>query len=248
MMMRVVPAICAAVVLLLVPPASAQVLGTFRWRLAPYCNQLSLRIEQKGTVFEVSGTDDQCGGAVAAAANGSAHLNPNGTVGLSVVVIRPDGIPIATSASISPSTLSGSWSDEYGNGGAFTFNPAAAPGSPRRVTLTGGYVVTFTAAASIDAHTTPIAFGRRVPGGVAVVVLRVGQTATPQCPGDVFNPLAAPGTLCVYESVTQNAATVTLANGEAQLTRSDSSGATLVVVPTAAGAVGSAGRWAVTLP
>jgi hypothetical protein len=165
-----------------------------------------------------------------------------------VTVIRPDGIPIATSASISVSTLSGSWSDEYGNGGAFTFNPTVAPGSPRRVTLTGGYVVTFTAAASTDAHTSPIAFGRRVPGVVAVAVLRVGQTATPQCPGDVFNPLAAPGTLCVYESVTQNAATVTVANGEAQLPRSDNSGATLVVFPTAAGAVGSAGRWAVTLP
>jgi len=246
---HVVPVILTAAVLWTAAPASAQELGTFRWRLAPYCNQLVLRVEQKGTVFEVSGTDDQCGGAVAAAANGSAHFNPNGTVALSVIVIRPDGIPIATNASISPSTLSGSWSDEYGNGGAFTFNPTAAPGAPRRVTLTGVYAVAFTAAAPNDAGGSAIAFGRRVPGVVTPFVLRIGQAATLDCPGDSDTPLAAPGRLCLYEAVAVNAGPLVVGKGSGAVgTGVDNVGGTVSLRAIAAGTAGSVGRWAVTLP
>lgn len=31
--------------------ASAQVIGTFRWQFAPYCNVVTLRVEQKGDVY-----------------------------------------------------------------------------------------------------------------------------------------------------------------------------------------------------
>jgi hypothetical protein len=240
--------ICTVTTLVNVVPASAQVLGTFRWRLAPYCNQLSLRIEQKGTIFELSGTDDQCGGTVAAAANGSAHLNPNGTIGISLVVIRPDGIPIATSASISQSTLSGSWSDEYGNGGSLTFNPTAAPGDPRRVTLTGAYLVAFTAVAQNNPGATAIAFGRRAPDSLSPTVLRLGQVSTVDCPGNIDDPKAAPGKLCVYEGNSQNVGQLFVANGTGLLGSTDNSGGSVVAFANAAGLVGSAGRWAVTLP
>jgi hypothetical protein len=55
--------------------ASAQVLGSnFRWQFAPYCNVVTLRIEQKGLVFELTGIDDGCDGAApASTVNGSGN-------------------------------------------------------------------------------------------------------------------------------------------------------------------------------
>lgn len=38
--------------------AQGAVLGTFRWQLVPHCNVVTLRIEQQGETYALSGTDD----------------------------------------------------------------------------------------------------------------------------------------------------------------------------------------------
>ena len=38
--------------------SSAQNLGTFRWQLQPFCNVVSLAVEQQGAAFQLTGFDD----------------------------------------------------------------------------------------------------------------------------------------------------------------------------------------------
>jgi hypothetical protein len=83
----------------------AQVLGTFSWQLAPYCNVLTMTVEQRGATYRLDGTDDLCGAQVHAAASGTAHLNPNSTVSVAVTVTRPDGIPVQHNLSLVLPTL-----------------------------------------------------------------------------------------------------------------------------------------------
>ena len=106
--------------------AYAQVLGTFRWQFAPYCNVVTVRVEQKGAVYEFSGTDDGCDGAApASTVNGSAHLNASGSAGGSLTVVRPDGFVVTNAVILSPATLAGTWRDDWGNSGTLVFNPAS---------------------------------------------------------------------------------------------------------------------------
>ena len=102
---------------------AAQTIGTFRWQFAPYCNTVTLLVEQKAGAYVLTGADDLCGGPVRAPATGTAHMNPNGTVTLSVSVIRPDGIPVAHSAQLDFPALSGTWADNYGNSGDVSVQP-----------------------------------------------------------------------------------------------------------------------------
>lgn len=232
--------------------ASAQVLGTFRWQLAPYCNMVTLRVEQKGaSLFELSGTDDLCGAAQAASANGSAHVNLNGTASISLTVIRPDGIPVTSSAAISLTTLSGTWSDEYGNGGALTFNPPAAPGAPRPVTLRGDYGLVFTAAAASDPDTYTFSFGRTLAAAPLVPLANVippGGAATLNCPGSIENPQASPGHLCIYEVRRTNVSILQALSSAGNVNLAERTGATLIMRANAAGLSFAFGKWAVTLP
>ena len=118
--------------------ADAQVLGTFRWQLAPHCNVLTLTVEQRGAGYRLDGTDDLCGAPVQAAASGTAHLNTNGIVSIAVAVTRPDGNAIHQSLSVILPGLSGIWTDDVGNRGSLIFAPAApAAGSPRQIHTAG---------------------------------------------------------------------------------------------------------------
>ncbi len=230
--------------------ASAQVLGTFRWQLAPYCNVVTLRVEQKGALYELSGTDDLCGAPQSASANGSAHVNPNGTASVSLTIIRPDGIPVASSAAISLAGLSGTWSDEYGNSGPFTFNPAAAPGSPRPLTIRGTYGVVFNANAAQGSGTSAFSFGRpftTAPLAPPANIIQFGAAPTLNCPGSFDNPLAAPGHLCIYERLRDNVSLVAVLSATGTI-GSDVTGATMFVRSTAAGQAFVLGKWAVTVP
>lgn len=112
--------------------ALAESLGTFRWRLAPFCNVLTLTV---GTDGAVSGYDDGCGASQRQAAVGSAFPNPDGTVGIGVTVLSPTGPPGSIQALLGAGASSGTWHDQVGNAGAFVFNPAASPqGAPRPLT------------------------------------------------------------------------------------------------------------------
>jgi hypothetical protein len=113
--------------------ASAQTLGTFRWRTEPFCNVLNLTVTQTGSTFTLDGFDEQCGGNPRLPVHGIAVPQPNGsiTLGLSVVNAPGSPLPVNLEAVISPATVSGTWRDSVGGSGTFTFNPAGISGGPR---------------------------------------------------------------------------------------------------------------------
>lgn len=115
--------------------ATAQTVGTFRWQQQPYCNVITLTVVQQSGVYQVDGFDDQCGAATRASASGLAFPNPNGTIGFGVTVVTtPGGTPLHIDATITLAALSGTWRDNSGATGAWTFTPgAAAAGSARPV-------------------------------------------------------------------------------------------------------------------
>lgn len=114
-------------------PAQAQSLGSFRWQLQPFCNVITVTVTQNGGVYRMEGTDDRCGAAQAASVIGTAFQNPDGSIGMGLnVVMAPDGQPQPVSATLSLSTMSGTWRDESGNTGAFVLTQGAGTGgSPR---------------------------------------------------------------------------------------------------------------------
>jgi hypothetical protein len=122
---------------------SAQPLGTFRWQQLPYCNVLTVRVVQAGSVFQLDGVDDQCGAGTQASVVGLAFQNPNGSIGLGLTIVTsPGGTPLHIDATVALPGASGTWRDSAGNTGAFAITPGAAvPGSPRPVpkaTFPGG--------------------------------------------------------------------------------------------------------------
>jgi hypothetical protein len=118
--------------LLVASVVGAQPLGTFRFQLQPYCNVVSLSVTQVGALYRLEGVDDQCGATTLAAAGGLAFLNPDGTIGLGLTIVAtPGGGPVMVDATISVTTLSGSWRDSAGDSGAFVFTPAAGTAARR---------------------------------------------------------------------------------------------------------------------
>lgn len=95
---RAISTFIAAVAMTLVGVSEldAQVIGTFRWQFAPFCNVVTLTVEQKAGSYVLSGFDDMCGAPQRAPANGTAQPNPDGTIGIGVTVLRPDGLPSTT--------------------------------------------------------------------------------------------------------------------------------------------------------
>ncbi|MGE0359619.1 MAG: hypothetical protein AB7H93_02125 [Vicinamibacterales bacterium] len=233
--------------------AAAQILGTFRWQLSPYCNVLLLQVEQKGGVYLLAGTDNQCGAARLAPAAGTAHLNPDGSISIAVGVTRPDGVHVATNATISLGTFAGTWTDDAGNSGTFTFNPSATAGQARPLRFSGTYSAGGLAASAAASAVNGVAFPRQLqsaPVAVAANVVRVGQPPTLACPGSAGSPRAEPGQLCLYESSTANVDLVCAARSSPTWLCgfADRTGFSLAVYSTAAGEFWSVGTWAVTVP
>jgi hypothetical protein len=229
--------------------AEAQPLGTFRWGFAPYCNVVTVLVEQKGAVFELTGTDDGCNGAgPAATVNGSAHFNPGGAIGMSLAIVRPDGFVINAAIDLTVATLSGTWRDSWANSGTFIFNPAlpvAAP--PRRLTMRGDWV-----ASSPGINIVAVSFPHTLPsepGAATANVIAFGAPSTANCPGTVTDPQAAPGQLCLYERVRFNVFRNEIFSIATNVgSRADSTGFGIYVIPQGAGGVTTFGRWAVSVP
>jgi hypothetical protein len=120
--------------LMAVVPAFAQPLGTFTWQMQPYCNRLTLTVVQSAGVFTLDGYDDQCG-TTPAPASGVAVLAANGSVRIGLTVITSEAAhPFHLDVTLDPGSLSGRWSDNRFDEGAFAFN-AATGGSPRLTAL-----------------------------------------------------------------------------------------------------------------
>lgn len=182
--------VCLAAVA--VTPAVAQPasLGVFRWQLAPFCNVLTLSIAQRNGVYEVDGTDDQCGAPRRASVVGLAFPNPDGSIGFGLTTVTtPGGTPIHIDAAIQLATLSGPWRDSAGATGNFVFTPGAgAAGPPRPVPVGGIAPGTLT-----SAHLAPgaITATHLAPAAVAGSLSTLGT-----CPaGSMLRGYEADGTL-----------------------------------------------------
>lgn len=113
--------------------AAAQSLGTFKWRLEPFCNVITVTVTQVGGTYRLEGVDDQCGAATQASVMGTAFLNVNGTIGLGfTIVATPGGAPVAVDATVTLPSVQGTWRDSAGRTGDFipTQGPATS-GVPR---------------------------------------------------------------------------------------------------------------------
>ena len=109
---------------------SAQTIGTFRWRTAPYCNVMNVTVTQVGNFYRLEGFDEQCGGNPRQPLWGIGVVQPNGSItfGFSQVMTPGSVKPVTIRASIAPSNLSGTWADNANSSGTFEFNPTCTTG------------------------------------------------------------------------------------------------------------------------
>jgi hypothetical protein len=62
-----------------------------------------------------------------------AYLTPLGLVGFGITTVLPGGTPVPTEATLSLSSLGGTWRDSAGNSGTFVFNGALPGATPRPI-------------------------------------------------------------------------------------------------------------------
>jgi hypothetical protein len=237
-------------------------LGPFQWQFAPNCNVVTLSIVQEGSVFALTGFDDNCGGAHSSAF-GSASANPDGsTISIGLTIVTPSGIAEHFDILLNGS-LSGTWKSTSGKTGTFTFGPVSPAGSPRSApafsppsgtTLHGSYGVDFTAANGSDRGTSAFSFGVTLAAAPTPHFLVAGAIPTADCPGSPANPQAAAGHLCVYEAQEVNVNSACIFNTSqhtctpAGTPAPDSFGAAILIFANASGNTRSYGSWAVTVP
>lgn len=113
-------------------PADAQTIGTFQWRVEPFCSVLNLTVTQLGNVFTLAGFEEQCGGNPRLPVSGVAIVQTNGDIWMGLTTIFDFGNGLHTRATLN-SSLSGTWRDNANQSGTFVFNPGAGPfvGGPR---------------------------------------------------------------------------------------------------------------------
>ena len=116
-------------------------------------------------------------------------------------------------------------------------------------TIQGNYAAGLQAANTNDDGWDSISFGFELDSAPQEHFIPAGGAATPQCPGSAVNPQAAPGHLCVYESVSFNRGSVVIFTGTTGAVNQASKwGAGVWLIPAAAGNAYSYGTWAVTAP
>lgn len=119
-------------VFLSVTGATAQVIGTFRWRFEPFCNVVTLTVIQQGSSFMGLGMDDDCGFSSGLPATATFFV-AGGTIRGNITTIEADGTATNSRLQLSLATIAGNWNDNFDNSGSFIFNPTTAPGSRRPV-------------------------------------------------------------------------------------------------------------------
>jgi hypothetical protein len=157
---------------LMVPAiAAAQTIGTFHWRLEPYCNTLTLTVVQDGAGIRLQGYEDLCDPIYAPqAVEGSAILDNRGMarVGLSTGV--PGGFTFEGTRlilTIDVTTLNGSWADDAGRTGSLMRISTPTGGGMQRGAYSNSFLHVVTAqnrpaggAANISCFSHPLTNGR----------------------------------------------------------------------------------------
>ena len=113
--------------------ASAQTIGTFPFRLQPFCNNALLTVTQEGTTYRLAGWDDNCGaGNERFPLTGTISPNNDGTLHITFTVIRPTGVAVSTSIrNFNLGSLSGAFTDSAGNTGTAVIGGAAGGSGAR---------------------------------------------------------------------------------------------------------------------
>lgn len=167
--------------------------------------------------------------------------------------VRPSKLSHATIALISRQTKrsGGSRGSDGAKGDTGAKGPKGATGAtgvqgpagpfadvlPSGKTVRGAYAIYADAAVTGIPQREAISFGFGLASPPTPHVIT--QFATPDCPGNVSEPQAAPGQLCIYQDVLVNSSTATV-------TLSASYGAILTATATAKSLFGNTGSWAVT--
>jgi len=126
---------------------------------------------------------------------------------------------------------------------------ALLPGGvlPAGVTIRGAYTLGARSSLGDERAFGAISFGYTLASAPTAHFIGVFDTPPPQCGGTISLPAPAPGNLCIYETVNQNAGGIVVsgAMGDASTWRF---GAGLELFPAdgASGLFRSAGSWAVT--
>lgn len=122
--------VTAALVAATLHASDARAQGPFSWQFSPFCNVLTVTASQRGEVFDLSGSDNNCGTGTRSGASGTAFFNPDGSIAMSLTIVSSTGVPRNLTVQLNSSTLSGPWTDSSGNTGTFVFNPLSPTGSP----------------------------------------------------------------------------------------------------------------------
>jgi hypothetical protein len=104
---------------LLVPRVSgAQTLGTFHWRLLPYCNTLTLTVIQDAGGYRLQGYEDLCENVYfPQPVSGTAIIDSEGRVIIGLTTTISGGFSFKStriSARLDLPSLSGGWNDDAG--------------------------------------------------------------------------------------------------------------------------------------
>jgi len=178
--------------------ADAQTVGTFQWQQQPHCNVFTLLVTQVGGTYRLEGSDDQCGAARRASVMGLAFPNPNGTIGMGLTVVTNNGgaiggAPLHLDVTLTLATVSGTWRDNSGQSGTWTFVPAGGSGgSPRPAPVLAPGIVTSTSVASGAVSTEKIADGavtasKLAAGAVSTEALAAGAVTAAKLAATAFD-------------------------------------------------------------
>jgi len=233
-----VDVVVVAVLVSVAAPVAAQPLGSFTWQLQPYCNRVTVNVRQDGSVYTLDGTDDLCGAPQKAPLVGLAAPNPDGSIGFGLNIISPTGQSIPVQARISISSLSGTWSDAAGNGGAFAFGANTGGGARPSSPASGGDI-------------TGVAAGTGLTGGgpagdvsLAVNTSVIQSRVTTGCPaGQAIRSINENGTAICQASTGAGGGDITAVTAGAGLTGGGATGdVTLDVIFGGDGAANAAAR------
>ncbi len=129
-------------------PVQPVVIGTFHWQLQPFCSTVSVTVIQEGAQFRVQGTESCAPNDFSRSVYGTALLDGQGWVYLSLSTPRLQNSLDGTSvyAWFQLATLSGGWQDDGGRTGSLVPVSGPVAGTNRRAQVSNSFVHTVSAA------------------------------------------------------------------------------------------------------
>lgn len=125
-------------------PVQAVVIGTFHWQLQPFCSTVSVTVIQEAGQFRVQGTEACAPNDYSRSVYGTALLDGQGYVYLSLSTPRVQNSLDGTSvyAWFELATLAGGWQDDGGRTGPLVPVPGPVAGTNRRAEVSNSFVHT----------------------------------------------------------------------------------------------------------